>query len=121
MTTALDTVANYLGDARVLLQDTVVPYRYADSEIVEYINQGIVQAARVRPDLFFKSLRTPGWGPSYSEGTPTTSVVFEVRYRTQLLFFAVGMTQLRDDEDTQDTRAAAFLGKFTSQLLQTAA
>jgi hypothetical protein len=40
-----------------------------------------------------------------------------VQYRVAFLFFMVGFAQLRDEEDTQDTRAAAFIGKFTQQLM----
>jgi hypothetical protein len=39
------------------------------------------------------------------------------QYRTPFLFFMVGFAQLRDEEDTQDARSAAFIGKFTQQLM----
>lgn len=117
---ALDTVQNYLDEARVLLQDTVSgAYRYSDAELVVALNIGITEAARVRPDLFFKALRTSL--PSYSAGSLGTSVVFDTRHRSALLYYIVGRAQLRDQEEPNDQRATALLGKFVAQLTTAAA
>lgn len=112
---ALDTVANYIADARVLLQDTVSPYRYSDAELVENINLGLLEIRRLRPDLLMASFRSTF--PSYSANSTSTSVAVDVQYRMSLLYYICGMAQLRDDEATQDVRASGFLNKFTSQML----
>jgi hypothetical protein len=39
------------------------------------------------------------------------------QYRLPFVYFMVGHAQLRDEEDTADARASAFLTKFTSTLL----
>ncbi len=109
---ALATVANYLSAARTLLQDTVTPYRYSDADLVEAMNFGILDARRIRPDLFLSTFDDI---PSYT--VASTTVDFNEQYRTALLMYMVGHAQLRDDEDTQDQRAAAFLNRFTSQLM----
>lgn len=112
---ALSTVADYISQARVLLQDTVATYRYADSDLVDALNLAVRSAARIRPDLFFKLLRT-GSLPTYSSASPSTAVSIDQRYQSSFLLFIVGMVQLRDDENTQDTRAAALTSKFVSEL-----
>lgn len=113
---ALDTVANYVADARVLLQDTVdAPYRYSTAELVENLNLGLLEIRRLRPDLLMSSFR--GTFPSYSASALTTTVALDVQYRMALLYYICGQAQLRDDEATQDSRATVFLNKFTSQML----
>jgi hypothetical protein len=114
---ALDTVADYVKEARILLQDTVPTYRYADSELVTALNLAIMTARRNRPDLFL-SLYVNGVDsiPSYIV-SDTTLFPMDIQYRAAFLFFMVGYVQLRDEEDTQDARAGAFIGKFTQQLL----
>jgi len=114
---ALVTVADYIRDARILLQDTVSEYRYADSDLVEALNIAIREAVRLRPDLFFKLLRTGGGLPTYSSSTTSTTVAVDQRYQSSMLYYIVGWVQLRDDENTQDSRSAVLLNKFASQFL----
>lgn len=112
---ALDTVADYIADARVLLQDTVQPYRYADAELVENLNLALLEMRRLRPDLNRSWLRAAP--PSYSSASPNTAVAVDYAYRSALLYYICGQAQLRDDEQTQDNRAALFLQKFMAQLV----
>lgn len=114
---ALDTVADYLSSARVLLQDTdATGYRYSDAELVNALNLAFFEAYRVRPDLF---LRTTV--PTYTATLTGAAVTFDQRYRTALLYYVAGHAQLRDDETTQDARASIFLNKFWSQMTTTQA
>lgn len=46
------TPAEIITDARRLLQDTLVPYRYSDTELLGYVNQVLSRMAVFRPDLF---------------------------------------------------------------------
>jgi len=115
MAQALDTVADYIADARVLLQDTVTDYRYSDAELVENLNLGLLEMRRLRPDLMITTFGSTI--PKYSSASPSTTVVCDVQYRMALLYYVCGQTQLRDDEATQDSRATIFLNKFTAQLL----
>lgn len=109
---ALDTVSDYITDARRLLLDEAAPYRYPDADLISALNNGITEAARLRPDLFFKTLRT-GAPANVSSG----AVSMDFRYRTTLLNYIVGFVQLRDDEATQDQRAGALLARFAAQLM----
>lgn len=113
MTQALDTVADYIADARVLLQDTVADYRYSDAELTENLNLGLLEMRRLRPDLLMST-----FGSTIPKYTATTqSVALDAMYRPALLYYICGQAQLRDDEATQDSRATVFINKFTSQML----
>lgn len=109
---ALSTVADYLNDARVLLQDTGTPARYSDDELVAALNVSMFEAKRIRPDLFIGITI-----PTYTTADTSAAVeaVNEI-YRLAHLDFIVGRAQLRDDEATTDQRATAFLLMFETKL-----
>lgn len=111
---ALVTVADYIAQARSLLQDAVEPYRYPDADIVGNLNLGLLEIRKLRPDLM---IRTPSNVPSYSAASPSTTVALDQQYRMPLLYYTVGQTQLRDVEETNDARASSLLAKFTAQLM----
>ena len=112
---ALDTVTDYVAEARILLQDTIPTYRYGDAQLISALNLGIQTARRNRPDLFMEVVTLPQF--VVGDVAAGTAFAMDVQYRVPFLFFMVGFAQLRDEEDTQDTRAAAFIGKFSQQLL----
>lgn len=116
---ALDTVQDYVDRARVLLLDTLEPYRYETPDLVEALNMGIMEARRLRPELLKSYFRTSL--PDYSASDLTEAVDIDPQYRSAFVYYICGQAQLRDDENVQDSRAALFLNKFTSQLLQIAA
>jgi hypothetical protein len=114
---ALDTVGDYLTESRVLLQDTIVPYRYSDAEMVSALNIALLEVRRLRADLLLSvHFDIPYFSIS---GTidKTAKVPFEPMYRGSLVYYVVGRMQLRDDEATTDSRAASLLGKFMQQML----
>lgn len=110
---ALDTVADYISEARVLLQDTVAPYRYLDTELVSALNIALPETAKARPDLFMGQTSFP----TYTVAGLTTPVVMDPMYRTALLYYIMGHTQLRDDENVTDQRAEAFFNMARAKLL----
>ena len=112
---ALDTVQDYVNAARTLLQDTVVTYRYPDSNFLDGLNFGLMHARRLRADLFLGITTVPSYVTN-----DTTAVAFDQQYRLGLMYFIVGHVQLQDEEDTQDSRAAVFLSKFTALLVSPA-
>lgn len=111
---ALDTVADYIADTRVLLQDQVSPYRYSDAQIVNALNYSIMEVRRIRPDLMKSYLNSTL--PSYSASSTSTAVAIDQMYRVAHLYYICGSIQLRDDESTQDARASGFLNKFVAQM-----
>lgn len=108
----LNTVADVFAEARVLLQDTVVPYRYADAELIRILNIAIMEARRLRPDLFlgqFTSL------PAFASTGDAFNL--EPMYRPAFVYYLVGRAALRNDEATEDARATVLMNKFAAQLL----
>lgn len=109
---ALNTVADYVALARVLLQDKVdSPYRYSDQDLVLSLSLSLQEANKLRPDLF---LSTPLQVYAVNDATP---VPFSPLYSLSLVMFMVGFAQLRDSEEVTDQRAAAFISIFNSKLL----
>lgn len=109
---ALNTLADYLSESRTLLQDTIVPYRYSDATLVSALNQGIQESRRSRPDLWLGQSALP----AYDAGSTSTAVAIDQMYRMAFVYYMCGRAQLSDQEDTEDQRALAFLGKFNSTL-----
>ncbi len=107
----LNTTADYVAQARELLQDEVAsPYRYSDASLLNALTNALPEAKKLRPDLFLTATLQ-----SFTT-VDTTAVVFDPMYRIALVYYMVGMMQLRDDEEVQDQRAAAFLSLFASKL-----
>ncbi len=111
----LDTVTDYVNEARILLQDKVPTFRYGDAELVSALNLAIMTARRNRPDLFLTVTTIPFF--VVADIAANKAFAMDVQYRVAFLFFMVGFAQLRDEEDTQDSRAVAFIQKFTQQLM----
>lgn len=109
---AVGTVSELVAAARTLLQDTVEPYRYADSLLLQGLNLSLLEARRIRPDMF---LTAPSAVSSYST-VDATSVDIDQQYRSAVLYYMVGHVQLTDNEDAQDQRSVSFLNKFLGQL-----
>jgi hypothetical protein len=124
---ALVTVADYILEARVLLQDTVPPYRYPDDDLVTGINLAMAEIDRLRPDIFLdakyttsnppRSLLSVPTPPTYSSAAEATVVPLPPQYKVSVIYYIAGNAQLRDTEDVTDKRASEFLNKFTAQLL----
>lgn len=112
---ALDTVQDYIERARVLLQDQVEPFRYPDLDLVEALNMAILETRRLRPELLRGFFR--GSLPDFSTADLSAQVPIDPQYRTAYVYYICGHAHLRDDEITQDSRASAFLNKFTAQML----
>jgi hypothetical protein len=113
----LDTVADYVARTRTLLQDLVEPYRYADADLVEFLNEGILVSRHLRPDLWLSTFRGPL--PTYDIAEPTTQVAIDPMVRMAFVYYIAGSAQLADQEDTNDERASAFLSKFNAFLTGT--
>lgn len=112
---ALSTVQDYISRARTLILDESEPYRYPDVDLVEALNMAVYEARRLRPDLFQDLIS--GDLPQFDTSDMEAEVPIDPMYRLAFLYYVCGHAHLRDDEITQDNRAAAFLNKFTAQML----
>lgn len=112
--TPLETVQDYLGDARTLLLDTVPPFRYDDPSLLVSLNVALLDARRLRPDLFvYRWCETV---PNY-ETNDSEEVEIEPPFRLAILYGLCAHALSRDQEDIQDARATSFMDTFTAMLV----
>lgn len=87
-------------------------YRYSDNQLLTALNSAVMESQRLRPDLWLRVTSLP----SYTV-VDTTAVTIDSRYRMAFVYYMIGMAQLRDAEETEDSRAAAFLTTFKRDLV----
>lgn len=117
-TQQLKVVGDILDQVRTLLQDVDSTgssgYRYSTDSIITNLNQGLADLYRIRPDLFLEL----GFKlPSFVVADLDKPLGIEDQYVSPLVFYVVGLTQARDDEQTQDARAGIFLKTFKDAVL----
>lgn len=112
----LNTVADYIADARTLLQDKIPPYRYDDPSLLVALNVTMLEASRLRADLFVWNLGAKGQVQAF-RAVDDTHVAIEPPFRLAVLHGLCGHAIERDQEDYQDARATIFLGLFSTGLV----
>jgi hypothetical protein len=120
LTQDISLINGLLSQVRTLLQDTDDSsggYRYSDDSLVTNLNQGLLEMYRIRPDIFLDQQFVV---PQYTVGQVGDVLPIEPQFIPALVYYIVGLAQMRDDEPTQDARASSFLGKFTSMLIAVA-
>lgn len=117
MNTTLETIDDYIEDGRVLLQDTIAPYRYTDASLVTAMNVTLLEGRRIRPDLFVYHRWPDGRQVQSLQGKDGTVVEMEDQFRLAFLHGMVAHALERDQEDVQDERATTFMGIFNGILL----
>lgn len=114
--TTLETVADYISDARTLLLDKISPYRYDDASLCVCLNVTLLEARRIRPDLFV--FCGPKVQHFVAEDIEAKTIVnMEEQFRLAILHGLVGHAIERDQEDVQDARATAFLTIMSNILI----
>lgn len=94
----LETVQDYIDDARTLLLDRIFPFRYSDDSLIVALNLSLTRTDDLRPDLF------PRGAPSY-DAVNGEKVPVPRRWRQAVVYGLVGHALIRDQEDVQDLRA----------------
>jgi hypothetical protein len=118
MSSALETIDDYVDDARVLLLDTVSPYRYSDASLVVAMNVTLLEARRLRADLFLYNRYGSGQkGVQSFQSVDGTKVQMEEPFRLAILHGMIAHALERDQEDIQDARAGVFMGVFNTMLV----
>lgn len=132
---AFDIVGDYIDDSRTLLQDQIVPYRYATSDLINALNLTLMDVRRLRPDLMvdyldavpqyewndLSSTLVPGTDANFDDDdnpTWTLWVPIEQSFRRAIVFGVVGHAMQRDQEDIEDERATARLLTFENILTE---
>lgn len=108
----LKTVLDYILDIRVLLQDTVSPYRYDDDSLLASLNVTLIETRRLRPDLFIGLCEIPQYLV-----IDNTCVPIEAQFRLAVEYGVVGHALTRDEEDVQDARSSQMMQNFTQMLV----
>jgi hypothetical protein len=132
---AFISVGDYLTDARVVLQDNIHPYRYSTESLVQALNLTLLDARRLRPDLFVDYLdNVPqyDWNDAASTLVPGTDadaddddnptwnewVPLEQQFRKAIVHGITGHAMQRDQEDIEDERSTADLMIFENILTE---
>lgn len=77
-----------------------------------YAQSALIEARRVRPDLFLSNLTT-----SFSSYTVSSTIPISDDYLIALVDYVVHRAELRDDEFAVDGRSTFLMQKFKSALL----
>jgi hypothetical protein len=107
------TTSDAVSDARRHLQDQAPPYRYPDTDLVDYANQGLSAMYRLRPELMLGG----GWKPA-APITLTDPLPERVGdwFFAALVAYMVGLANLRDSQTTDDSRAVAMMARLQQTL-----
>lgn len=117
MSSALETITDYINDGRTLLQDTIAPYRYDDPSLVTAMNVTLLEGRRIRPDLFvYRRCKPNERGVQSFQANDGTILEMEEQFRLAFLHGMVAHALERDQEDIQDARAATFMKIFNGIL-----
>lgn len=116
---ATRTVADLLNRVRVVLQDQDQDgYRYPTADLVGYLNDSVLEAKRLRPDLFVGRYRVDP--PQVSDIlTDYTVVKFPLPDScfAACVAYVAGNAEMRDDEFAVDNRASSFVASFTQKMM----
>jgi len=105
-----------MNDARVLLNDEITDLnptpRYTEAQLMSYARSALIEARRVRPDLFLSNLTT-----SFAAYTAASTIPISDDYLLSLVDYVVHRAELRDDEFAVDGRSSTLYQKFKASLL----
>lgn len=120
------TYSNLVTEARVLLQDTnAALQRYNDTKLLDILNRGLQDLARIRPDSMYdlytaNDLTVPELvltSPGAGQTDWADNFGLEMQFYSPLVAYLVGVAEIVDDEYAEDGRAAFLLGQFRSSVI----
>lgn len=110
------TFQQIIDDARVVLNDQIVDAntvpRYTESQLLGYARAALIDARRIRPDLFLANLTA-----AFPQYTAQSDVPIPEEYMVPLVDYVVSRSELRDDEFAVDGRASVLYQKFKNGML----
>ena len=113
------TVSDLISRVRQVLQDEDQNgYRYPTANVVGYLNDAVLEARRLRPDLFIGKYRKDLPQVSTNPSTDYSTVFLPLpdTYFTAAVGFVAGSLEFRDDEFAVDGRAV-YLRDSLSKIL----
>jgi hypothetical protein len=105
----LMTVQDVITDVRTIILDQVQPYRYTDDELLVALNSMLLEASRMRPDIF---LHHHERHVPHFDSVSGQKVGVESQFRLAFVYGTASHALLRDEEDVQDARVNMFQAKF---------
>lgn len=120
------TYQNLIEEARELLQDSdSATERFSNATLLNLLNRGLNQLARIRPDAFYdlydaNDLNVPEIveaAPAEGQVEWTDAFPLELQFYSPLISYIVGVAEMYDDEYTEDGRAAMALTMFRNTVL----
>ncbi len=86
------TIQSVMDLARLDLNDSFVPYRTPDADLLKYANDGIGRVKVLRPDLNWGNYAT-----AYTDLTATDPFPFPLEYRPAIANYIVMSAEKSDD------------------------
>jgi hypothetical protein len=96
--------------ARIPLNDTDQA-RYPDSTLLLFLNHGMLQILKRRPDLFIGRFQTPPEGQNALEDT----FPLPGEYAQTVADYVTARAELTDDEHVNSGRAVVFMQLFSAE------
>ncbi len=110
------TFQQIINSARVVLNDVILDVntvtRYSDPELLEFARAALVDARKMRLDLFLSNMT--GAFPAFAA---TDTVPIPEDYIVPLVDYVIHRAELRDDEFAVDGRAATLYQKFKNGMV----
>ena len=110
------TFQQIMNSARVILNDVILDdntvTRYSEPELLEFARAALVDARKLRLDLFLSNMT--GAFPTY---LATDTVPIPEEYVIPLVDYVIHRAELRDDEFAVDGRAATLYQKFKNGMV----
>ena len=110
------TVKDAVDQARALLQDSDTPYRYSDTDLVAYLNNGLAEIKRLRPDVFSPSISTSTFSYTTSDIGATTALPLDEMFFPAVVDYITAYSEFRNDQAVNTGRGALFSQLFAARL-----
>jgi hypothetical protein len=112
----LNLVSDYVSASRTLLQDLTPPFRYDDPSLLTALNLTLLEARRIRSDLFVYNHKYNGQAQAFT-ANDATYVDIEPQFRLGILYGMVAHAYMRDQEDYTDDKATSFWAFFDAVMM----
>lgn len=114
------TVSETIRNVRALIQDEQTPFRYSDTDLVQYLNEALATMYRIRPDLMVGQ----GWAVEATltlpaDATAVLPAVVTDWYFAPLVDWISGRAFMRDTQYGEGGVAVVLFDKMRAALLTT--
>jgi hypothetical protein len=113
------TYQNIIDEARETLQDTDSEgYRYTTAMLLNLLNRGLQELARLRPDAFYDTFVTEDIVvPEIAEAGLGADFGAPMMFYPAMVYWVIGSAELIEDEFATDGRAVTLLTNFKQMVI----